>query len=89
MIIYYKANIKFYLFDCYKWSDDSSEGELFDLNYYGLARVFKDYGSRYPNDENINEIDLYQWSFDGIFDQNLSKVYIESLLYYDSLYSYA
>jgi len=67
------------MLDVYKWSEGSSEGDLFNLNYYGLARIFKDYGcyettitwkkgSRYPNLSGYGVVDLSQVDFEGISD---------------------
>ena len=96
---YYKANIKFCVFDCYKWSGDSSEEDLYNLNYYGLASIFKDYGvyetsiiwkkgARYPSVENNNEINISNFEFSGITDTNLTTAYINSSMYYNILYQY-
>lgn len=91
---YYIAKIRFYLFDCYKWSNDSSEGDLYNLHYYGLAHSFKDYGcyettvtwkqgSRYPN--KLTENELMTTYFNGIVDSNLANAYIEGYNYYNKI----
>ena len=86
--------IRFYLFDCYKWSNDSSEGDLYNLHYYGLAHSFKDYGcyettvtwkqgSRYPN--KLTENELMTTYFNGIVDSYLANAYIEGYNYYNKI----
>ena len=86
--------IRFYLFDCYKWSNDSSEGDLYNLHYYGLAHSFKDYGcyettvtwkqgSRYPN--KLTENELMTTCFNGIVDSYLANAYIEGYNYYNKI----
>ena len=86
--------IRFYLFDCYKWSNDSSEGDLYNLHYYVLAHSFKDYGcyettvtwkqgSRYPN--KLTENELMTTYFNGIVDSNLANAYIEGYNYYNKI----
>ncbi|WP_074963241.1 hypothetical protein [Ruminococcus albus] len=86
-LTFYKANVKFVMLDVYKWSGDSSEGDLYKLNYYGLARVFKSYGcyettitwekgSRYPNVSGCGEIDLSQVEFEGISDPKMNNLTI-------------
>lgn len=92
-LTFYKANVKFVMLDVYKWSNDSSEGDLFDLNYYGLARIFKSYGcyettitwkkgSRYPNLSDFSVVDLSQVDHEGISDpiMNSFNVFLQTLV---------
>ena len=83
-----------YLFKNNKWSNDSSEGDLYNLHYYGLAHSFKDYGcyettvtwkqgSRYPN--KLTENELMTTYFNGIVDSNLANAYIEGYNYYNKI----
>ena len=91
--VYYKAKVKFYLFDFYDWSYDGGEEDLCNLHLYGLAKSFLDYGcyetsitwkkgSRFPIYNSYALVDIEEVTFDNLTDDSLNTAYLASYYCY-------